>query len=275
VLNRLLVGDGVVGVGELRYLWERGVVKRQDCSCGNPWDACPLWHPVVGAVLAAQEATDPVATARQLHHDGRRAGRKINDNPTRTDGVVGRYAAVLGQLYTTVAQQTGARLIVDSSKDPAHALLARASGADVTVVHLVRDPRAVAWSHGRAKAPPAGAAANVTEKHGTFYVATRWTIRNAFIDRSVQPDLRIRYEDMVADTEQVTKAIFAAAGTELPPVHGGVEHLIAGNPNRFDTERPKTLREDVEWRTAQPDRHKRLTKLIAGRLMRRYGYTDS
>jgi hypothetical protein len=143
----------------------------------------------------------------------------------------------------------------------------------VTVVHLVRDPRAVVWSHQRAKAPPPGAAANTTEQHGPLYVATRWTVRNSFIDRRVEPDLRIRYEDMVAETENTTKTIFAAAGIEVPPEAGGVEHLIAGNPNRFELTRPKVLYEDAEWREAQPATQKRLTEFVAGRVMRRYDYS--
>ena len=272
VLNRLLAREGVVAIGELRYLWERGLVERQDCSCGNPWDACALWHPVVDAIAAGQDSTEPAVLGRQLHELGRRGGRKIRRDPAGTDGLAGRYASILGEVYQRVAAETGARLIVDSSKDPTHALLARASGARVSVIHLVRDPRAVVWSHQRAKAPPPGATASVTEQHGPLYVATRWTLRNSFIDRSVGPELRIRYEDMVTETERVITAIFDIVGIDVPPLHGGLEHLIAGNPDRFDTDRPTVLREDVEWTTAQPAREKRLVQLVAGRLMRRYGY---
>lgn len=78
---------------------------------------------------------------------------------------------------------------------------------------------------------------------------------------------------MVAETEKTTKRILAAAGIDVPPVAGGVEHLIAGNPNRFDVTRPGVLSEDVEWREAQPASQKRVTTLVAGRLMRRYGYS--
>src|SRR4051794_11712431 len=146
------------------------------------------------------------------------------------------------------------------------------TGVDGTVVHLIRDPRGVVWSHQRAKAPPPGATAATTEQHGPLYVATRWTVRNSFIDRRVEPDVRIKYEDMVAETDNTTKTIFAAAGLDIPPEGEGLEHLIAGNPNRFDPTRPTVLYEDVEWRDAQPASQKRLTELIARRAMRRYDY---
>ena len=282
ILNRLLVGDHVVGVGELRLLWQRGVVQRQDCSCGHPWDECKLWNPVVRTVLGDRADTAPgdgaqlvraAQEAKRLHDLGQRAGRTIARRPNDLDGVAGEYAKVLGDLYRGIAEHTSARLIVDSSKSPTHALLARASGADITVVHLVRDPRAVVWSHQRAKAPPPGATANTTEQHGPLYVSTRWAVRNSFIDRRVEPDLRIRYEDMVAETEKTTKMIFAAAGIDVPPEAGGIEHLIAGNPDRFEATRPGVLSEDAEWRVAQPGRQKRVTTLVAGRVMRRYDYT--
>lgn len=273
VLNRLLVGDHVVGVGELRLLWQRGVQQRQDCSCGKSWDTCELWNPVVHAVLGRHADTDPSITAGRLHDLGRKAGRAISRRPDDLDGAAGKYAAVLGEVYSNIAAQTGATVIVDSSKSPVHAMLARASGVNATIVHLVRDPRAVVWSHQRAKVPPPGAAANTTEQHGPLYVATRWVIRNSFIDRRVEPDLRIRYEDLVTNTAQVIRSIFDAAGQPVPPPGGGVEHLIAGNLNRFEASRPLVLREDVEWRDAQPASHTRITELVAGRMMRRYDYS--
>jgi len=272
LLNRLLVGENVVGVGELRLLWQRGVVKRQDCSCGHLWDECTLWDPVVRSVLGERADSDAIAAAKKLHKLGKRAARIIARRPDHLDGAPAQYAAVLGEVYQAIADQTGARVIIDSSKHPAQAMLARASGADVTVVHLVRDPRGVVWSHQRAKAPPPGATANTTQQHGPIYVATRWTVRNSFIDRTVMPDLRVRYEDMVAETSSTTEKIFTAAGVDVPPEGGGYEHLIAGNPNRFETTRPKVLLEDAEWRDAQPARQKRLIRLIAGRTMRRYEY---
>jgi hypothetical protein len=35
--------DGVVSVGELRWLWQRGVQERRSCGCGLPPDERPVW----------------------------------------------------------------------------------------------------------------------------------------------------------------------------------------------------------------------------------------
>ena len=135
-------------------------------------------------------------------------------------------------------QHPEADYLVDSSKAPAQALLARATGLPVVVVHLVRDPRAVAWSHRRAKKPPAGAVARVTPQRPTAYVTSRWLARNAYIDAKVRPDIRLRYEDVVADPAAAVGAIRQVLDRIRPPSSvttpawegsgSGSQHLIAG-----------------------------------------------
>ena len=59
------------------------------------------------------------------------------------------------QLYRGIARSTGARLIVDSSKEPHYSwILRQATDLDVRFLHLVRDPRAVAMSWRRPRAEP-------------------------------------------------------------------------------------------------------------------------
>ncbi len=62
------------------------------------------------------------------------------------------HAGVLSRVYQSLAKLTGARVIVDSSKRPAIGTLLRAlPGVSHYVVHLVRDPRAVAYSYKRTR----------------------------------------------------------------------------------------------------------------------------
>src|SRR4029077_18987486 len=66
------------------------------------------------------------------------------------------YAEVAGRLYRAIAAATGARVIVDTSKRTGDAALLRClPGVGPRVLHVVRDPRAVAysWSH-RSGSPP-------------------------------------------------------------------------------------------------------------------------
>lgn len=193
----------------------------------------------------------------------------------------GAYLAALAEVYREAASAAGASVVVDSSKAPAQALLARATGLPVVVVHLVRDPRAVAWSHRRAKTPPAGAKAWVTPQRPTAYVAGRWLARNVYIDAKVRPDIRLRYEDVVADPDVAVGAIRQVLDRIRPPSSAtepawegtgpGSQHLIAGNPGRFDAG-PLVLRPDVEWATAQPRGAWAVATMVASPLLHRYGY---
>ncbi len=33
-----------VAVGELGYLWDKGLIKDQECSCGLPFRSCSFWE---------------------------------------------------------------------------------------------------------------------------------------------------------------------------------------------------------------------------------------
>ena len=279
VLNRVLAGSGVAGLGEVRWLWSRGVLAGQDCSCGQGWSACPVWGPTVRTVASSRVGTAE-EVAQDIERTRRGAERRISLGQ-KLGHAHGAYLAALSEVYRGAASAAGASVLVDSSKAPAQALLARATGLPVVVVHLVRDPRAVAWSHRRAKKPPAGAVARVTPQRPTAYVTSRWLARNAYIDAKVRPDIRLRYEDVVADPAAAVGAIRQVLDRIRPPSSvttpawegsgSGSQHLIAGNPGRFDAG-PLVLRPDVEWATAQPRGARAVATLVSSPLLHRYGY---
>ncbi len=39
--------DGAFAAGELRFLWDRGVVENRLCGCGRPFHDCPTWTTVM------------------------------------------------------------------------------------------------------------------------------------------------------------------------------------------------------------------------------------
>ncbi len=267
LLNRVLAGPDVVGAGEVRWLWERGVLGGEDCSCGRSWDACDAWGPVVRE-LAAERGLGPRELAAAMHRDGTRTRRRVALGLPLGSAGQG-YVDGLRALYRALATATGASTIVDSSKDPAQALLARRTGLAVTVVHLVRDPRAVAWSHQRAKAPPAGAVAGTTPRRPAAYVSVRWLVRNLFLEARGRADLRLRYEDLIDRPSEAVEAILGRDAA-VEDRHGH-HHVIAGNPDRFDRG-PLRLRPDTEWVRVQPRSHKAVATAVALPLLGRYGY---
>lgn len=268
LLNRMLTAPEVFGAGEVRWLFKRGIINGEYCSCGHSWRSCDLWGPVVRKLVQDGSAA---VVARQLHADGVVARRRVTLG--RSLGVRGdRYVSSLGLLYKELARNTGSSVIVDSSKDPAQALLARLTGLPVTVVHLVRDPRAVVWSHLRRKLPPVGATAAPTPRRAPAYVATRWLVRNLYIELRGRADLRVRYEDLIADADATLEAVLARCPVSRASERMPEQHVIAGNPDRF-TQGPVDLRIDDEWKRAQPLLHRWTATAITLPLLGRYGYT--
>lgn len=268
VLSRVVGGEGVVGLGEVRWVWRRGVVAGQSCSCGARWDDCPVWRPAIEAAIDGI-ADDPIEAAERLDALATAAIRAV-ELGRRSLPAVREYVAVLTRLYRGLAASSGAAVLVDSSKAAGPALLARRTGLDTTVLQMVRDPRAVVWSHGRAKAPPPGIVAEVSPVRRPSYVAARWLARNAAVDLHVRPDVRLRYEDMVDAPDEARAAVFAAVGVPVP-TGPDLEHGIAGNPGRFGAG-PLTLQADLEWIALQPAGQRRVSTALALPLLHRYGY---
>ena len=150
------------------------------------------------------------------------------------------------------------------------------------MVHLVRDPRATAYSWSRKKLliPPDRYFRQLTPVQNSV----AWLRRNAVLEALVRPRLRgryllLRYEDFIRGPRAAVESICRLAGepdAELPFVSENVvrlapNHTVGGNPARFESGET-TIAPDDEWRTAMAPRARRLATLPSLPLLRRYGY---
>ena len=53
--------DGVGRVGEVRFLWERGMLEDRTCGCGAAFSACPFWRAVLERAFGGPAGVDPDA----------------------------------------------------------------------------------------------------------------------------------------------------------------------------------------------------------------------
>ena len=279
LLDTILGGSPrVAAVGELRGLWAKlAYGTGSSCGCGQPHRSCPFWTQVVdrafgglgpeeAARLAAEESRIIRTRPRQLAHSLAGAGRSP-----------GRYGRLLGGVYRAIAETTGAEVVVDSSKSPAHVLaVVRHAGVDVRVLHLVRDPRGVAHSWRRRTIETFG--------FGPASSSANWLVMNATVEALLRPPLGdrlrvLRYEDFVAAPRATAGAVADWAGLaagELPftgerTVALSVNHTVGGNPSRFRTGEVEIAGDD-EWTARMPDRDALLATLPAAPLLARYGY---
>jgi Sulfotransferase family len=283
--------DCVVNVGELRWLWQRGLLERRSCGCGLPPDECPVWSQVVAKVTAGRTETTAEFAAEAA------AAQEVLKSRRHRLQLIRRAASgkvwpplepvreVVARLIPAVVQVTGARVVVDSSKRAQDAaVIAGLNRFDHYVLHIVRDPRAVAFSWGRSdKTIRLAEGTKAMETRGPLSSVGRWTENcvGAEVLRGFVPPERwmfLRYEDFTAEPRTTVARIMAFLGEDstVPfldesTVVLGPNHTVAGNPNRFRVGRI-AIRLDDEWRRRMPRSRQVLVRALTWPLLRRYGY---
>ena len=282
--------DGFFHAGELNFIWEHNFVEDRLCSCGKSFSECGLWEHIVDGAYGGPGGVDAEEMVR-LSALGTRtrhvlpmlfpAGRRYLYSR------LGRYPERLYRLYRAIKDATDSRMIVDSSKAPPYGyLLGGLPGVDLYVVHLVRDPRAAAFSWLRKKVQPDRKEKSYLPEIGVIKSALIWTSWNTAAEalwrRTPEHYLRIRYEDFVKDPQSSVRAILGMVGEKEPlarPFTGersvklGESHTVAGNPNRFQTG-DVVLKSDDEWAGKMRNRDRRLVTALTLPLLARYGYLE-
>src|SRR5438270_4691352 len=106
VLDR---ADGVFAAGELRYVWQRGVLEDRLCGCGEQFSRCPFWSEVMDRAFADRrvDAHQVVATQRILTRL-RRVPRILTVGGQEAPAA---YLESLSRLYRAVAEVSGCELV--------------------------------------------------------------------------------------------------------------------------------------------------------------------
>mgnify|MGYP001465058638 CR=1 FL=1 len=276
---------GVCPLGEVVHLWQRDIRDDERCSCGARFSACDFWQGIGQRAFGGWEQVDTnrvceLRTAvERTRHLPRLAGRRL---PTAYESLVREYTSYYTRIYRAAAEQTGARVIIDSSKHASLAYCLRwAQDIDLRIVHVVRDSRGVAYSWTKQVSRPEADGALMTR-----YTPTRsallWNTHNAAFDllgRWHDRLVRVRYEDFLLDPVATIKelaefaeidpgpmAFLTASYVDLRPGHSA-----AGNPIRFTVGRVPIIRDDA-WRTELPAGQRRLVTTLTAPMLRRYGY---
>lgn len=288
LLERLLGAvPGVATLGEVVHLPTRGLVEGQTCGCGEPLATCPFWGPVGQEAFGGWDAADGAGWQALQHRVDRNRHLPLLAVPARAGfrRDLADHVARLERLYLAAASVADAPVLVDSSKHASTAFALRHLGAvDVRFVHLVRDPRGVAYSWTKEVARPETADDELMPTYSPVSAAAWWDAFNVMLGalRATGADpVRLRYEDLLASPRTALRRVLAPTGLPLGPgwdgfltpdgAELGPSHSVAGNPMRFRTG-TIPLRTDEEWRTALPARDRRVVTACTAPLLAAYGY---
>ena len=278
-----------VSTGEVRFIWQRGLLENQLCGCGSPFRECPFWQSVGEEAFGGWDTLDAqelVALDRALD---RHRYIPLLVAPRLSHGFekrLARYVEVLGRLYGAIDRVSGGACIIDSTKDPPFAfLLKRVPGLELRIVHLVRDSRGVAFSWTKnVRKPEDVEVARFMNTYHPVEMGLRWVVYNTcfhVLGRLGIPRMMTRYEEVVSSPRRELQRVVSLLGDEVGEesfgflngrgVELGVHHTISGNPMRFQRG-TISLTVDEEWKTRLKPAHRRLVSIFTFPLLLRYGY---
>ena len=304
VLSVALGGHpAIASLGEIHRLSMsvHGADDLHRCTCGATVPECPYWQAVDDALrtkrdgegLTALMTTDPsFLELRQVGSYLERPSRRpvIASRPNQAALVLGhrplwralsyvergarvsRRAAIDSMtLFDAVAGATGAKVIVDATKNPGRlkALWFERGAREMRVLRLVRDGRAVVASRVRREGVTVDRAAKIWRQEHLKQAAALRTI----------PDARIRtisYEALTEQPCEVLKETCSWLGLAFEPtmleLDAGSRHIVGGNPVRFYLGGEDGFRADTRWRHELNDQDLRRFDAVAGKVNRQLGY---
>ena len=285
-----LLGElpGVVALGEVVHLWQRDLRDNERCGCGARFSACTFWRRVgerafggwgnvdVARIHALRDAVERTRHIPRLAATLAAAGASAD---------VREYAGYYARVYAAAADVAGAEVVVDSSKHSALAHVLRfADDVDLRVVHVVRDPRGVAYSWTKTVARPETDGSEDMTRYSPARSALLWNAHNAAFGLLARRGVgvrRIQYEEFLSDPRAALIRLADFAGLALTtddlaflrPEYADLKvgHSAAGNPMRFTVGR-LPLRRDDDWVRALPSGQRRLVGAVCAPMLRAYGY---
>jgi hypothetical protein len=284
--------EGLFSAGEVHYLW-RGLAEGWVCGCGEPLRACPMWSEVRRRAIgdAGLERWRELAHVQRTQVRSRplkilSLARRLGESPPRSarSRALADYRDTLERIYRAIRLTSGAEVVVDSSKGPHDALvLASIDAVRSAIVHLVRDPRAVAYSWTVGPQNPALPGTRL-RRAPPAVTASRWIAWNLAIARVAASKygdrgLTVRYEDLCKAPTATLAQIYESAGVEgVRPAaqpDGSVRlsrgHAIAGDPV-LSGRGPVRIVQSSRWREGFPRRSRLAVTAISAPLLPRYGY---
>ena len=271
--------NGLCHIGEFVSFWEFGLPRDERCGCGNRLSSCMFWQDVLDRSFGI-ERPESLEYLRGIRSSLTRTHRITGDLKSAQSGGYKRngYLRKVLEVYREIQDVSGAAWIVDSSKLPSFAyLLSLAENINLSILHLVRDPRAVAFSWKRR---------SISGHRASIWKAPiLWTLRNraaeAFKRYGTVPYSLIRYEDFVSHPESVVARILSFIQhktDELPflsenRVRLAPTHAIGGNPSKHSIGEI-SIEADVQWIESFSRRDRLWVNVITASQRERYGYKD-
>lgn len=282
ILNRVLGQiDGFIAWGELRDIWQHGIVENRRCTCGNLFSECSAWQKIFELAFENINEIDPEEILKLQkktrsmvlpHYFGFLKDKSFNK---RTNP----YLMRLEKFYQAIQTTTNSKVIVDSSKASWYGyVLSLLPSIDLYTVHIVRDPRGVCYSLERRKLT----GEPECQWYNPLHASASWNLKNysveMLLNNTSKHYLRIRYEDFIQSPQTVVKQILNLLNEkdkELPfidktTVKMSKDHIITGSPSSRSEIGTVKLSLDEKWKYSMNNLNKALIDMFTFPIFKKY-----
>lgn len=264
LLDRMLGQySDIESLGEVRFLWERGIQGEYLCGCGLKVTECNQWTNILRLLEKKIEIDIPAIIDRAhelgLHKTKNQINRKARTFPDKYL----HHKKLLISLYDSIRTYTGKEWLVDSSKAVSYArLLSDIPDTRLHIIHLIRDPRAYTYSL-RKMVWDKGSGNMLMTNVSALHAVMDWIYVNSGI-RRLKSDCTsyvvVKYEDLIrspkSEINRILESLSYGEPTEqIFPSENEVlldtTHTASGNPSRLQKGRIR-LRVDEAWQDKLP-----------------------
>ncbi|MCS5697196.1 sulfotransferase [Desulfofundulus thermocisternus] len=288
LLDRILGQvNGFFSLGEIHHMWERSFIENQLCGCGKPFKECEFWQAVVKEAFGGFEQVDAQHILRlqrsvaRIRHTPQLVFPRLRSKEFRSS--LREYIETLECLYGAIAKLSGCEVLIDSSKAPPHAFaLSEMSNIDLSVIHLVRDSRAVVNSWQRKKRrPEIHWKVEYMPRLGLLKGTQEWILSNwlnGLLRNRVGLYKVVEYDTLAERPKTTVSKILEWLCVKSANldffinenwVKLGIDHTVSGNPIRFK-QGVMEIRPDREWMEKMPWFKKCLVTALTYSLLRGY-----
>lgn len=264
-------------VGELKYFWNRGLVKNYECTCGEKVDNCSFWKNVINEYLKYFPSVDKVSLSKEFREFEKSKNyfklRKIKENKgdNSIKQYLNKYLEHNEKLYEIIANVSGKNILVDISRIPGRLLaLSFSNKLEIHPVYLMRDPRGVLNSFVQADHRYYG-----ENRHSNLKQLITWNVNTLFSIKHIkkfnlEKFLFILYSDYVLNPSKELKQLNGLLGDEFKNEmeNGKVlinlepGHVFAGNRSRLESGKV-VVAEDTKWKQQLSRQNKFLSSVIS------------
>lgn len=282
ILNRVLGQiNGFVAWGELRDIWQHGIVENKRCTCGNLFADCYAWQQVfnksfngtnninISKMIELQKKTRFIVLSHYF--------KVLKDEYFKQKA--NEYLINLEKLYRGIQITTGSKVIVDSSKASWYGyVLGLLPSVDLYVVHIVRNPKGICYSLERRKRQ----GELECQWYNPLHASLSWNLKNyaveMLLDSSTKRYLRISYENFIQNPKIAVGSVLEMLDEEvinLPFIDSSTvkmrkDHIITGSPSSRSDIGTVKLSLDKKWQQSMKKIDKALISIFTFPIMKRY-----